>query len=100
MDEIIKGLLILSSALLMLTILVYVLTKDNWSKGYFSGAFIAVLLCCIIYGTTEKPKSTTYECPCGVTEIVTDEVVHYNKSTGDTTITTYIDVSNCIKQSK
>ena len=44
----------------------------------------------------EKPEPiSTFECPCEVDAIVTDVIKHTNKE-GLTTVTTYVDVSNCV----
>jgi len=39
---------------------------------------------------------TTYECPCELSQLETDVVRHTNKD-GIETITTYIDIKDCIK---
>ena len=64
--------------------------------GVFLGAIItlSVVLIATFFEYPETP-STTYECPCEVEQVVTDVIRHTNKD-GMQTITTYIDVKDCI----
>ncbi len=73
------------------------LSKNLVTLGYLSGG--VVVMGAIFLLDLQSPKEPThrYECPCNAQDLVVDEVVHYNKTTGDTTITTYIDVSDCVE---
>lgn len=38
-----------------------------------------------------------YECPCEAEDLVLDRIIHVNSRSGDTTITTIIDIDKCAR---
>lgn len=52
----------------------------------------------IIDNENEKGyQDNMYECPCEAEDLVVDRIFHVNSKSGDTTVTTIIDVDKCIK---
>jgi len=58
--------------------------------------FLAILIKVANPTLFQPPHTTTYECPCEVDQLVTDVVRHTNKD-GMTTVTTYIEIKDCIQ---
>ena len=62
---------------------------------FFAGVLFIIISVKLMENKEYQPREL-YECPCHEQDLVVDQIKHYNKS-GDTTITTIINLENCVK---
>lgn len=76
----------------------WLFTDDVYPLALSALFFIASIIVFIV--SDLEDGGTFYECPCEVEDLIEESIIHHNKTTGDTTTTTYLDLTNCIKVNK
>lgn len=84
---------------IMLSVIMFLYVHDYDDAGLVGLTVLAIYsiitLIVTIMNAPADEVATIYECPCKVQELVVDQITHYHKTTGDTTATTYLDLSKC-----